>query len=98
MLHYTCDLCKRELEADDLRYVVKFELFAALDPAESDELEDDRDHLLEVQDLLEGLDDDRVGDDVYKQAQYDLCPQCARKVRRNPLGRDLAKQVEFSSN
>jgi hypothetical protein len=98
MLHYTCDLCKRDIDADELRYVVKLEVFAALDPAECEELEEDRDHLLEVQELLEGLTDEEAGDDAYCQAQYDLCPECARKFRKDPLGRDLSKQFQFSTN
>ena len=98
MIHFTCDLCKQEIDSDDLRYVVKLEIFAAMDPAECEDSDDDRDHLLEVQDLLEGLNDDQVGDDLYKQTQYDLCPHCARQYRRDPLGRDLSKQLQFSAN
>ena len=45
MIHYTCDLCKRELDCEDsLRYVVKMEVYAAFDPSALDEAEDDRDH------------------------------------------------------
>ena len=97
MIHYSCDLCKRELEADDLRYVVKLEVYAALD---ADEGDDDRDHLLEVQEALERLDsadDDCIGDEVFKQSRFDLCPECARRYAKNPLGREN-KQFNFSKN
>ena len=34
MIRYICDLCRRELQAEeDLRYVVKIEVYAAFDPA-----------------------------------------------------------------
>ena len=34
MIRYSCDLCKRDLDPeDDLRYVVKMEVYAAFDPA-----------------------------------------------------------------
>lgn len=101
MIHYTCDLCKREMDPDELRYVVKLEIGAAMEPLEANELDDDRDQLLEVQEILERLDDsedDQVGEDVYQQMRFDLCPKCTRKFRKNPLGRELSKQFDFSKN
>jgi hypothetical protein len=104
MIRYSCDLCKRDLDCEsDLRYVVKVEVFAAFDPAVCDEEADDRDHLEEIQDILERLEeaeDDQIGDDVYQQLRFDLCPECRRRFMKNPLGRDLAtaKAVGFSKN
>ncbi len=45
MIHYSCDCCKRELAPEDLRYVVKMEVYAAFDPNALEEAADDRDHL-----------------------------------------------------
>ncbi len=57
MIHYTCDRCKRTINSEnELRYVVRLEVYASLDPIE-DELHDDRDHLQEIQEILERLDD-----------------------------------------
>ncbi|MGA2616505.1 MAG: hypothetical protein ABSF26_02780 [Thermoguttaceae bacterium] len=102
MIRYSCDLCKRELDPEqDLRYVVKMEISAAFDPAVTDEEQEDRDHLQEIQEILERLEDaegDAVGDDVYQQLHFDLCPECRRKFIRNPLGREMAKAVGFSKN
>lgn len=51
MVHYSCDLCKRPLDSqDDLRYVVKLEIYAAFDPLEIDD--EDTDNLQELSDLL----------------------------------------------
>jgi hypothetical protein len=102
MVHYSCDLCKRAFDPhDDLRYVVKIEVFAAYDPAANAD-DDDRDHLQEIQDILERLDDaedDRIGDDVYQQLRFDLCPECRRKFLKNPLAREkAAKAFGFSTN
>jgi hypothetical protein len=98
MIRYSCDLCKRELDPqDDLRYVVKIEVFAALDPA-ADEDENDRDHLEEIQEVLERLEDspgDDVGDDVYQQLRFDLCPECRRRFLKNPLGRAKTAKAAF---
>lgn len=101
MIHYTCDGCHRSLNSEnDLRYVVKMEIYASLDPL-VDEPEDDRDHLQEIQDIIERLEDaesDEVGDDVYQQMRFDLCADCRRRFLRNPIGRDLVKQLNFSEN
>jgi hypothetical protein len=73
----------------------------AVDPVMVDEEEDDRDHLQEIQDILERLEDaedDRIGDDVYQRLRFDLCPECRRKFMKSPLGRDTATALNFSEN
>lgn len=101
MIHYTCDGCQRPLDPEhDLRYVVKMEVYASLDPVD-DESDDDRDHLQEIQDILERLDDaadDQIGDDVYQQMRFDLCSECHKRFVRNPIGRGVATQLHFSEN
>ena len=100
MIRFTCDLCKRDIDPEaNLRYVVKMEIFAAFDPMALDE--DDRDHLQELQDILERAEDlesDQIGDDVYQQLRFDLCPECRKKFLRNPLGRETTKILNFSEN
>jgi hypothetical protein len=102
MIRYSCDLCKRKLDPqDDLRYVVKMEVYAAFDPAAVDNDDEDRDHLEEIQDILERMEDmpgDEIGDEVYQQLRFDLCPECRKKFIRNPLGRETAKAFGFSAN
>jgi hypothetical protein len=102
MIRYSCDLCKRKLDPqDDLRYVVKMEVYAAFDPASADDEEDDCDHLEVIQNILERLEDsadDQIGDDVYQQLRFDLCPECRKRFIKNPLGREPAKAFGFSSN
>ena len=101
MIRYSCDICKRDLDPDqDLRYVVKMEVFAAFDPAAADD-DDDRDHLQEIQDILERMEDaesDQIGEDVFQQLRFDLCPECRKKFLRDPLGRGIAKAFGFSAN
>jgi hypothetical protein len=99
MIQYSCDLCKRPLDPeDDLRYVVKLEVYAAFDRVEMD---DDADNLQEIHEILERMDEtnsDQLGDDVYQQLRFDLCPECRKKFLRNPLGRKLIEQFDFSPN
>lgn len=101
MIHFSCDRCKREIDPDtELRYVVRLEVQAMMEPCES-EVADDRDHLVEIQDILERLDDeldDNVGEDVYQRRRFDLCPSCYRKYIKNPLGREVVPQLNFSKN
>jgi hypothetical protein len=101
MLHYTCDCCKRTLHPErDLRYVVRVEVYAALETMDDDG-EDERDHLQEIQDILERLDDAEdaeIGDDVYHQVRYDLCSECRSRYVKNPLGRFALQGLGFSEN
>jgi len=102
MIRYTCDCCGCELDAkSDLRYVVKIEIYAAYDPTTADEEEHDRDHLEELQEILERIDDvndPALSTEVYEQRRYDLCPECRKRFLKNPLGREAAKAFGFSSN
>jgi hypothetical protein len=102
MIHYSCDRCKRVIDpSDDLRYVVTMELQAAMDPLDTDESEDDRDHLLEIQEILERLDDsasDLISDEIYQKRRFDLCPECYRKFIKNPLSGEAPAHLDFSQN
>ena len=102
MIRYSCDICKRDINPDmEVRYVVKMEVFAALDSTATQEIDDEGDQLQEIQDILECLDDaddGQIGDDVYQQMRFDLCPECRKKFLENPLGREVAKVFGFSTN
>lgn len=107
MIHYTCDLCHRKLDAEeDVRYVVKMEVFPVIEGS-GHERQDDRDHLLELHETLErlvdaecdiDLDDDMSRLPLNQTLQFDLCPQCRRQFSRHPLGRDLGALLDVSKN
>jgi hypothetical protein len=104
MIHFTCDRCKRVIDPEhELRYVVRMEIEVVMDPIHEDEPSDDRDHLLEIDEILDRVDESdegSIGDDIYQKRQYDLCPQCYRKVSLNPLGRErkATTPLGFSHN
>jgi hypothetical protein len=102
MIHFTCDRCKRVIDAEqELRYVVRMEIEAVMDPVHEEEPQDDRDHLLEIDEILERVDaseSDALGDDIYQKRRYDLCPQCFRKFNNNPLAREKKAALGFSHN
>lgn len=102
MLHFTCDICGKELLVDeDLRYVAKVELFAAYDPLEITEEDLEDDHMEEVSKLIEEteeFDAQELQDQVYKSFRFDLCPDCHKRFLKDPLGRESARKINFSSN
>jgi len=101
MIHFTCDGCGKPIDQQrEVRYVVRMEVYAALD-ASDDDVDEDRDHLQEIQDILERMDeaeDDLIGDDVYKQVRFDLCSECQKRVLKSPLSALQPKQLNFSKN
>jgi hypothetical protein len=103
MIHYSCDLCKRELDPEhDSRYAVQIEISQVIEPLDTGEEEGDRDYLQEIQDVLEQCDEDDpllpLCDGAPRNSRYDLCAECCKKVLRHPLGRDGRKQFNFSPN
>jgi hypothetical protein len=103
MLHFTCDLCGKELlPQDDHRYVVKIEVFAAHDPREITEADLDEDHMEAVSQLLHEMEDNIADPEVeapsHKQFRYDLCPECQKKFLRDPLGKESEQKFDFSEN
>ncbi len=102
MIHFSCDRCKQTIDRElDLRYVVKIEVQATMEPLGSDETEDDRDHLVEIQEILARMEDEvseTVSEAVYQRRCFDLCSDCYRKFSLNPLGRDVTVPIGFSKN
>ncbi len=102
MIRYYCDICHRPLDPDeDLRYVVKMEVYAAFDPSPQYDSSDEGNHLQDIQEILEELeqaDGDDIGEDVYRELKFDLCPECQKRFVKNPLGRTEGKMFRFSQN
>ena len=56
MIHYTCDLCAKDL-ADEPRFIVKVEAFAAHNPAELTEADLDDDHMEAVSQMIQQMEE-----------------------------------------
>ena len=101
MIHYSCDRCKRSIDVSvERRHVIKIEAETVLEPTATGELDDDRDHLLEIHEALEAAyqnDEDFDLEDTLRQT-YDLCSECFHKFIRDPLALDAAVHVGFSYN
>ena len=100
MIHYSCDRCKRAIEPDEeLRYSVSIKIQVALDSSEFEQ-DEERDHLNELHEILERLDDserEEISESAYQHRQFDLCSDCHREYINNPLSIDAIK-MGFSEN
>src|SRR2546421_1687660 len=68
MIHFTCDRCRRVIDSEqEARYVVRMEMEAVMDPVHEDEPLDDRDHLLEIDEILERTltESDSIDDEIF---------------------------------
>jgi hypothetical protein len=102
MVHFTCDLCGKDITASgDPRYVVKIEAYAGFDPNEITEEDLDEDHMEEVSQLLqrdEALGSEDLAAPIHKGFRFDLCPCCHDKFVKDPLGKDSLRLFDFSKN
>lgn len=92
-----CDLCGRELSRLERQYVAIIDIRPTVGIAAADEDPGDRDHLLELHELLEAAQDYTVEDDP-QPLELLLCHDCCRRFREEPLPRESALQLDFSEN
>ena len=92
MSGFVCDRCGKPLLVDeDVRYVLKMEVFAAYDPMEvtSEDLAGDhRKAIAELLEKMKEMDAEEAEDGIYKRMEFDLCQACQREFLKNPLGKE----------
>ncbi len=102
MVHFTCDLCGKDMTADgEARFVVKIAVYAGTDPNQLREADLDDDHMEQVAQILqreEATDDSLLDNHEFKGFRFDLCPSCRRKFIKDPLSRDAVRLLDFSEN
>jgi hypothetical protein len=102
MVHFTCDLCRKELtDSGECRYVVKIEAFPGFDPTEIKEDDLDDDPMEAVAQILrrdETLVNEDIAASLHKGFRFDLCPACHHKFVKDPLGKDAIRSFDFSKN
>ncbi len=102
MVHFTCDLCGKDLTAStEGRYVVKIEAFPGFDPAEikEDDLDDDPmeavSQILERDDALRAVDPSAP---LHHGFRFDLCSCCHSSFVKDPLSKEAVRSFDFSKN
>jgi hypothetical protein len=102
MVHFTCDLCGKDLTASgDPRYVVKIEAYPGFDPTQitADDLDDDpMEAVAEILQRDEALSTSDASEPLHKGFRFDLCPACHAKFVKDPLGKDALRIFDFSKN
>ena len=102
MVHFTCDLCGKDLSASgDRRFVVKIAAYAGFDPTQITEADLDEDHMEAVSELLnreEGCTTEGADSGLYQGFRFDLCPTCHSRFIKDPLNRELLRSLNFSEN
>ena len=112
MLHYSCDICKRPIDTHaDVHHVVKIEVVPAVDDVADHGCcegngshvasQEDADHLEEMQEMLERLDEEDLPAglaDGARSMRFDLCDACRQRFVKNPLGVKPGKSLDFSNN
>jgi len=104
MRHFSCDLCGRDLTANESRFVLRMEVYAATARGHESASSLDDDAAEMMGDLLDALDGDSETDLELSLApstqsmEYDLCPNCRTRFAADPLGRDQLRKLRFSAN
>jgi hypothetical protein len=101
MLHITCDHCGRSIEANEARFIVRVEIFAAHEPVAITEADLDVDHMEAVSQALDALEEagyPESADLGAQQLRFDLCLGCRQRYQRDPLGKENAQKLHFSEN
>ena len=100
MIHYSCDRCKSPIEQHEFRYIVKIEIQATIKNGPQP-LDEDRDHLVEIEEILDRMDEresEDVSEELYQRRTFDLCPACYQQYSKNPLAKETVSQLGFSQN
>ncbi len=100
MIHFSCDLCGKDLATtSEARFVVKIAAYAGFDPDQLTDDDLDADGLEEVAKALRHeteLGEAEADLAAPKGFRFDLCPACHEKFVKDPLGKELARTFDFS--
>lgn len=99
MKYYRCDMCGARIETDELRYVLKMDLFAAYDTMKLELSDLEKDYEDEIRNLIEKMEQmspKELEEDVFKELKFDLCRKCQQKLLKNPLGNKAEKSETTS--
>lgn len=104
MVHYTCDMCGKSLLADeDIRYVVKIEVYTACDAMDMDDDEDidEENWEMDEENVRQGgtsNPEESLKNGEYKTFRFDLCTKCHKKYLQDPLFLKSWNRTRFSEN
>ena len=97
-VHPTCDLCGQELDRLQQQYVATIDIRPTTGATGTDEESADRDHLLEMHEMLESACEEDFAVEDFEPQEFLLCHECCRRFQEDPLPRETALHVGFSKN
>ncbi|MCX7625244.1 MAG: hypothetical protein N2Z21_03415 [Candidatus Sumerlaeaceae bacterium] len=92
-----CHNCGREVGSNEQLYVLRIELFAKAEPLELTIDDLLADHTAQIEKLIEemeALDPEEASDEVYESYNFELCPECRRRVHHLLKGRAKSHKVQ----
>ena len=100
MVQSKCDRCGCSLDRLDRQYVATIDIRPTVGPAETDEDPGDRDHLLEIHEMLEAAEGNGNSEAVeeFEPREFLLCHECCSRFQDDPLPHDAALHLGFSQN
>ncbi len=99
MITFTCDRCKKTIDAtNEIRFVVSIEVQAAFGTDETIVENEHLEHLTEVLDELDSDEQEEISHQAYEKRSFDLCDSCREQYGRNLLGVETGAALDFSDN
>ena len=91
MAEATCDLCGRALGRMEPQYIATIDIRPTIGLVQNDEDLGDRDHLLEIHEMLEGAEEAELREpaDDSTQNEFLMCHECCRRFAEDPLPRKM---------
>lgn len=98
MIHFTCDVCGKELRpGQQQRFVIKIEAAPAQAPGELTEEDLDEDNLEAVSQILQESESLELPA-ARQHFRFDLCCECHRRFLVDPLGKKQNLSLFASEN
>ncbi len=85
---HLCDRCGRPLDAREVRFVAKIQVFASPGPIvvePGDLIHGHRDEIAALIRQCEGMTEEELMKDVFVEFKFDLCRRCQRDYIANPM-------------
>lgn len=101
MIHYTCDMCGKDITSRHDRFLVCMDVRPADASCSLTEEDVDEDNLHELSEQLKELEasgDECLETDRPVKFHFDLCGRCRELFVKNPLARPVATKLNFSEN
>jgi hypothetical protein len=101
MIHYTCDLCGKDVLPRDERFLVSIEVRPAHPTLTLTEEDVDADNLAQISEAIKEREDcgDRYleADRIVKW-RFDLCLECRIEFAKDPMRESAGLKLKFSQN